>query len=78
MDVVKFSGDPCAYFRFKARFYEMIDYQSISEVQKMSRLYILQLLDDQAKRAVAGFEGVSGGLSKGLIMIEQCLRLYQV
>jgi len=55
----------------------MIDYQSInSEVQKMSRL--LQLLDDQAKRAVAGFEGVPGGLSKALIMIEQCLRLYQV
>ena len=77
MDVVKSSGDPCEYFRFKARFYEMIDYQSInSEVQKMSRL--LQLLDDQAKRAVAGFEGVPGGLSKALIMIEQCLRLYQV
>jgi len=47
----------------------MVDYQSISEVQKMSRL--LQLLDDQAKRAVAGFEGVPGGLSKALIMIEQ-------
>jgi len=47
----------------------MVDYQRISEVQKMSRL--LQFLDDQAKRAVAGFEGVPGGLSKALIMIEQ-------
>ena len=69
LDVVKFSGDPCEYFRFKVRFHEMVDSQNISEVQKMSRL--LQLLDDQAKRAVAGFEGVPGGLSKALKMLEQ-------
>ena len=69
LDVVKFSGDPCEYFRFKARFHEMVDSQNISEVQKMSRL--LQFLDGQAKRAVAGFEGVPGGLPKALKMLEQ-------
>ena len=53
LDVVKFSGNPCEYFRFKARFHEMVDSQNISEVQKMSRL--LQFLDGQARRAVAGF-----------------------
>ena len=35
----------------------------------MSRL--LQFLDGQAKRAVAGLEGVPGGLSKALKMLEQ-------
>ena len=35
----------------------------------MSRL--LQFFDGQAKRAVAGFEGVPGGLSKALKMLEQ-------
>ena len=38
-------------------------------VQKMSRL--LQFLDGQARRAVAGFEGVPGGLSKALQLLEQ-------
>jgi len=47
----------------------MVDSQNISEVQKMSRL--LQFLDGQAKRAVAGFEGVPGDLSKALKMLEQ-------
>ena len=71
LDVVKFSGtgDPCEYFRFKARFHEMVDSQNISEVQKMSRL--LQFLDGQAERSVAGFEGVPGGLSMALKMLEQ-------
>ena len=69
LDVVKFSGDPCEYFRFKARFHEIVDSQNISEVQKMTRL--LQFLYGQAKRAVAGFEGVPGGLSKALKMLEQ-------
>ena len=69
LDVVKFSGDPCENLRFKARFHEMIDFQNISEVRKMSRL--LQFRDGQAKRAVAGFEGVPGGLSKALKMLEQ-------
>ena len=35
----------------------------------MSRL--LQFLDGQARRAVAGFEGVPGGLSKALKLLEQ-------
>ena len=35
----------------------------------MSRL--LQFFDGQAKRAVVGFEGVPGGLSKTLKMLEQ-------
>ena len=69
LNVVKFSGDPCEYFRFKARFHEMVESQNISEGQKMSRL--LQFLDGQAKRSVAGFEGVPGGLSKALKMLEQ-------
>ena len=47
----------------------MVDTQSICEVQKMTRL--LQFLDGQAKGAVAGFEGVPGGLSKALKMLEQ-------
>ena len=47
----------------------MVDSQNISEVQRMSRL--LQFFDGQAKRAMAGFEGVPGGLSKALKMLEQ-------
>ena len=69
MDVVTFSSDPCENVRFKVRFHEMVDSQNISEVQKMSRL--LQFRDGQAKRAVAEFEGVPGGLSKALKMLEQ-------
>jgi len=56
LDVVKFSGDSCGYFRYKVRFHEMVDSQNISEVQNVSRL--LQFLDGQAKRAVTGLEGV--------------------
>ena len=62
LDVVKFSGNPCEYFRFKSRFEEMVDTQNISEAQKMSRL--LQFLDGSARSAVAGLEGVPGGLGK--------------
>lgn len=47
----------------------MVDSQNISEVQKMSRL--LQFLDGQARRAVAGFEGVPGCLPKALKLLEQ-------
>ena len=53
LDVVKFSGNPCECFRFRARFDEMVGTQNISETQKMSRL--LQCLDGQARSAVAGF-----------------------
>ena len=69
LDVVKFSGNPCEYFRFKSRFEEMVDTQNISEAQKMSRL--LQFLDGPARSAVAGFEGVPGGLGKALKMLQQ-------
>ena len=31
LDVVKFSGNRCEYFRFKSRFEEMVDTQNISE-----------------------------------------------
>ena len=69
LDVVKFSGNPCEYFRFKSRFEEMVDTQNISEAQKMLRL--LQFLDGPARSAIAGFEGVPGGLGKGLKMLQQ-------
>ena len=55
LDVVKFSGNPCEYFRFKSRFEEMVDTQNISEAQKMSRL--LQFLDGPARSAVVGLKG---------------------
>ena len=48
LDVVKFSGSPCEYFRFKSRF-----------------------RDGPARSAVAGFEGVPGGLGKALKMLQQ-------
>ena len=69
LDVVKFSGNPCEYFRFKSRFEEMVDTQNISEAQKMSRL--LQFLGGPARSAVVGFEGVPGGLGKALKMLQQ-------
>ena len=69
LEVVKFSGNPCEYFRFRARFDEMVGTQNISETQKMSRL--LQFLDGQARSAVAGFEVVPGGLSRALKMLQQ-------
>ena len=46
LDVVKVSGNQCEYFRFRARFDEMVGTQNISETQKMSSL--LQFLDGQA------------------------------
>ena len=69
LDVVKFSGNPCEYFRFRAYFDEMVGTQNISKTQKMSRL--LQFLDDQARSAVAEFEGVTGGLSRVLKLLQQ-------
>ena len=68
LDVVKFSGNPCEYFRFRARFDEMVRTQNISETQKMSRL--LQFLDGQARSAVTGFEG-SGGMLWALKVLQQ-------
>lgn len=69
LDVVKFSGDPHEYYRFKSRFHEMVDSQNISDAQKMSRL--LQFLEGKARKAVGGFEGVPGGLNSALRLLEQ-------
>ena len=69
LDAVKFSRNPCEYFRFKSRFDEMVDTQNISEAQKMSRL--LNFLYGPARSAVAGFEGVPVGLGKSLKMLQQ-------
>ena len=69
LDVVKFSGNRCEYFRFKSRFEEMVDTQNISEAHKMSRL--LQFLDGPGRSAVAGFEGLPGGLGKALKLLQQ-------
>ena len=60
LEVVKFTGDPCKYFQFKSRFYEMVLTQDLTEFQKMSRM--LQFLDGKARIAVAGSEGIPGGL----------------
>ena len=62
--MVKFSGNRCEYFRFKSHFEEIVDTKNISEAQKMSRL--LQFLYGPGRSAVAGFEGVPGGLGKAL------------
>ena len=69
LDVVKFSGNRCEYFRFKSHFEEMVDTKNISQAQKMSRL--LQFLYGPGRSAVAGFEGVPGGLGKALKMLQQ-------
>ena len=45
-----------------------VDTQNISEAQKMSCLS--QFLDGPARSAVAGFEGVPGGLGKALKMLQ--------
>ena len=60
------------YFRFRARFDEMVGTQNISETRKMSCL--LQFLDGQVRSAVAGFEGVPGGLLRALKMLQQRFR----
>ena len=41
LDVVKFSGNPCQYFRFKSRFEEMVDTQKISEMSRLIRCSFL-------------------------------------
>ena len=68
LEVVKFTGDPCKYFQFKSRFDEMVLTQDLTESQQMSRL--LQFLDGKARIAVAGFEGIPGGLYKAMRLLE--------
>ena len=69
LDIVKFSGNPCKYFRFRARFDKMVGTQNISEAQKTSHL--LQFVDGQTRSAVAGFEVVPSRMSRALKMLQQ-------
>ena len=46
----------------------MLESQSLSDPQKMSRL--LQFLRGNAKKAVAGFEGTPGGITKAMQLLE--------
>ena len=69
MEVVRYSGDPCMYYQFKVRFHEMVGAHDLSEMQKMSRL--LQFVEGKARRAVAGLEGIPGGYSRALKILEQ-------
>ena len=64
LEVVKFSGDLCEFFKFKTRFHQMVESQSLSDAQKMSRL--LQFLEGNPKKAVAGFKGSPGGVKKAM------------
>ena len=64
LEIVRFEGDPCAYFQFKSRFNEMVDSQDLTDSQKMSR--ILQFLNGKAKSTVSGFEGIPGDLNKAM------------
>jgi hypothetical protein len=68
LEVVKFTSDLCKYFQFKSRFDEMVLTQDLTESQQMSRL--LQFLDGKARIAVAGFEGIPGGLYKAMRLLE--------
>ena len=64
LEVRKFNGNPADYSRFVQRFTDLVESQALSQQQKMSRL--LQFLDGQPRKAVAGFEGLPGGLHKAL------------
>ena len=68
LEIIKFTGDPCEYFWFRARFNEMVETMWLSDQQKMSRL--LQFLDGKARKAVAGLEGVPGGFGQSLRILE--------
>ena len=68
LEVIKFSGNPCEFFKFKTRFHQMVESQNLSDAQKMSPL--LQFLEGNAKNAVAGFEGTPGGGTKALRLLE--------
>ena len=66
--MIKFSGDPCDIFKFKTRFHQMVESQNLSDAQKMSRL--LQFIEGNTKKAVAGFEGTPGGVKKAMRSLE--------
>jgi hypothetical protein len=69
LDVVKFCGNPCEYFKFVARYDTMVGSQNLSEAQKMARL--LQFVDGRAKRAISGYDGVPGGLALALATLKR-------
>ena len=69
LEVRKFNGNPADYSRFIQRFTDLVESQALSQQQKMSRL--LQFLDGQPRKAVAGFEGLPGGLHKALDVLRR-------
>ncbi|XP_064619558.1 uncharacterized protein LOC135482999 [Lineus longissimus] len=69
LDIVKFNGDSSQYHKFKTRFDQMIGSQSLSEAHKMAHL--MQFVEGRAKRAIVGFDGVTGGLVKALAVLER-------
>ena len=64
LEVIKFSRDPCAFFKIQITFPSDGGSQNLSDTQKMSRL--LQFLEGNARKAVAGFEGTPGGVEKAM------------
>ena len=69
LEVKKFNGNLADYSRFVQRFTDLVESQALSQEQKMSRL--LQFLDGQPRKAVAGFEGLPGGLHKALDVLRR-------
>ena len=68
LEVIKFTGDPCEFFKFKSRFHQVVESQNLSDSQKMSRL--LQFLEGNARKTIAGFEGTPGGVRKAMRLLE--------
>ena len=66
--MIKFYGDPYKFFKFEKRFRQMVESQDLSDAQKMSCL--LQLVDCNAKKAVAGVEGTLGEVNKAMGLLE--------
>ena len=69
LEVKKFNGKPADYSRFVQRFSDLVESQALSQQQKMSRL--LQFLDGQPRKAVAGFKGLPRGLHKALDVLRR-------
>ena len=68
LEVIKLSEDLCEFFKFSTRFHQMVESRNLSDTQKMSRL--LQVLQGNARKAVAGFEGTPGGVKKAMRLLE--------
>jgi len=67
LDVVNFFDGLCEYLRLKARFHEVVDFTTF-------HMHFVCGHNIQARRAVAGFEEVPGGLSKAIKMLEHRFR----